>query len=78
MLIITSFTGELQPLATAVTFKLATTRLSVVFIALKAGMLPLPDAGKPTDTLSFCHEKTVLTILPVKSTRFVFCPAQTV
>src|SRR6188768_1120746 len=56
------------------TMMVATTGVEPVFIAVKAGMLPLPLAASPIVVLLFVQLKEVPLNVPVNATAFVVAP----
>ena len=69
--------GPSQPLADGVTVIVAVKSFSVVFVAVKAGMFPVPEAANPMEVLLFVQLYTTpATAFPVKFTAVLFELAQ--
>ena len=69
-------TAPVQLLYVPFTAMLATLTVFVVFVAVKAGMLPVPDAGRPMAGLLFVHENVVPAMELVKLRGKVRSPLQ--
>ena len=67
-----------HPLAVGVTVMVAVTGAVPVLVAVKAPMLPLPDAPKPMEASLFVHAYVVPVTLPVKFTAVVVAPLHSV
>ena len=70
--------GPLQPLATGVTVIVAVTGALVVFVAVKAAILPVPDAARPMLVLLFVQLNVVPPTAPVKLIAVVVAPLHSV
>ena len=57
----------IQPLAFGVTVMVAVTGTNPEFIVVKLAIVPLPEAAKPIEGVSFVQSKVVLVIFPVKA-----------
>ena len=56
-----------QPLSEGVVVMMATKGLSVVFVALKEGIAPMPEAARPIDVFELLHFMPPVGLLIIKS-----------